>query len=130
MIQKVSFFVAVLYGIIGNLISLSVQGLAKFRSHLMIPLSLMILCGFAGGCSSSGMSVSPIEFWVSPFGNDASLGTLFEPFLTLERARDAVRALNDIQRERDIVIYIKEGTIDLSGPLCSIGAILGATDIA
>jgi hypothetical protein len=32
------------------------------------------------------------EFHVSPFGNDADVGTKAKPFATLERARDAVRA--------------------------------------
>ncbi|MCX6873505.1 MAG: hypothetical protein NTW21_06815 [Verrucomicrobia bacterium] len=44
------------------------------------------------------------EFHVAPNGNDANAGTAAQPFATLERARDAVRA--DNQREAtDVVIH-------------------------
>ncbi|HSW87127.1 MAG TPA: right-handed parallel beta-helix repeat-containing protein [Rhabdochlamydiaceae bacterium] len=60
---------------------------------------------------------APCAFWVSPNGNDAASGTKQDPFLTLQRARDAVRALPSSARNQDIYIYIKEGTYRLQQPL-------------
>ena len=59
----------------------------------------------------------PISFWVSPNGNDASPGTEDAPFLTLQQARDAVRALPSSLKNQDIYIYIEDGTYRLQEPL-------------
>ncbi len=59
-----------------------------------------------------------ISFWVSPSGNDSSPGTKKAPFLTLQRARDAVRDLpSSAFEDQDVYIYIEEGTYRLSNPL-------------
>lgn len=85
----------------------------------MVFLSLMILCCITSACSNgaNGTSVSYIEFWVSPYGNDDFPGTYSAPFLTLERARDAVRALDEIKRQRDIFINVKGGDYRLEHTL-------------
>ncbi len=63
----------------------------------------------AGGCFS---------FWVSTLGNDNNPGTEELPFLTLERARDAVRALpSSAFKDLDVYVFIKDGTYRLSQPL-------------
>ena len=49
-------------------------------------LSLFLLAGLATGLAHA-------NFFVAPGGSDADAGTLDKPFATLERARDAVRAL-------------------------------------
>jgi hypothetical protein len=55
---------------------------------------------------------------VSPHGNDANPGTLAQPFATLERARDAVRAMKaQGQRERPLVVALRGGTYFLSQTL-------------
>ena len=118
--QTMSSSFAALCGVTGSLVALSVHGFARFRSLLMVPLSIAILCGFTSGCSSGGAvgtSVSHTEFWVSPYGDDDSPGTRSAPFLTLERARDAVRALDETQRGGDIVITIKGGNHRLTRTL-------------
>src|SRR6267154_3483446 len=62
-----------------------------------------------GGC---------VAFWISTDGNDANPGTEQEPFLTLQRARDAVRALPALAfKDQDVYVYIKEGTYRLQKPL-------------
>lgn len=59
----------------------------------------------------------PPSFWVSTQGNDANPGTEEAPFLTLQRARDAVRALSaDSFQYQDVYVYIKEGTYRLEQP--------------
>jgi len=56
-------------------------------------------------------------FWVSPDGSDASPGTQQAPFRTLNRARDAVRALDGRQRQdADVVVYLRGGNYRLEHP--------------
>lgn len=63
----------------------------------------------SGGC---------VAFWVSTNGDDAWPGTEQQPFLTLQRARDAVRALPlRAFEDQDVYVYIEEGTYVLSEPL-------------
>jgi hypothetical protein len=67
------------------------------------------------------------DFYVSPMGNDAWSGNLPEPnqdksdgpFATLERARNAVRAMKCEQGlpENGIVVEVLEGTYQLTKPL-------------
>ena len=47
---------------------------------------------FGVGASIPGHAAVP-EFWVSPSGSDAQVGTAARPFASLERARDALREL-------------------------------------
>lgn len=68
--------------------------------------------------AAANLAGSCIAFWVSPDGNDASPGTEQAPFLTLERARDAVRALPSLAfKDQDVHVYLKEGTYRLQQPL-------------
>jgi hypothetical protein len=61
---------------------------------------------------------SYFSFWVSTNGNDSSSGTRQDPFLTLQRARDAVRALpSSAFKDQDIYIFIENGTYRLTQPL-------------
>lgn len=80
-------------------------------SRLMLLSLMVILCGFPGGCGGGGGAV---EFWVSPTGNDASPGTRAEPFLTVERARDAIRSLDGAKRDGEIVVHIRGGDYRLA----------------
>ncbi|HNY31833.1 MAG TPA: right-handed parallel beta-helix repeat-containing protein [Fibrobacteria bacterium] len=52
-------------------------------------------------------------FYVSPDGSDANSGTRTEPFKTLEKARDAVRAINKTM-SGDIEVVLRGGTYPLS----------------
>ena len=54
-----------------------------------------------------------VHFHVSPSGSDNNPGTLEEPFLTLERARDAVRALKAESPDKPITVLIRGGTYRL-----------------
>ncbi len=60
--------------------------------------------------------VSASDLYVSPRGNDNSPGTIEKPFLTLERARDAVRALRRASPETErqaVTVWLREGTYQL-----------------
>jgi hypothetical protein len=66
------------------------------------------------------LGLSPIAycssrtFWVAPNGSDQSPGTRQKPFLTLERARDAVRAVNSGKGPGgDIIVYLRGGAYRL-----------------
>ncbi len=54
-----------------------------------------------------------VHFYVSPRGSDDNPGTLEEPFLTLERARDAVRALKAESPDKPLTVLIRGGTYRL-----------------
>jgi len=49
------------------------------------------------------------EFYVSPTGSDANPGTRSKPFLTLERARDSVRASRSRAASRPITVWLVPG---------------------
>jgi hypothetical protein len=55
-------------------------------------------------------------FFVAPYGDDANPGTLDQPFRTLEKARDAVRSINQTMTG-DIHVYLRAGTYILAAPL-------------
>ena len=77
--------------------------------------------------AQSRSSVKSVVFYVAPNGNDAWSGTQATPnaapngpFATLQRARDAVRALKRQQGgslEQPVTIYVRNGTYFLTGPL-------------
>ena len=59
-----------------------------------------------------------IEFFVSPKGSDAQAGTSAnKPFATLQKARDAVRALKQKgELKSPVTVYLLGGTYELSEP--------------
>jgi hypothetical protein len=61
--------------------------------------------------------VFAFDLYVSPRGNDDNPGTIEKPFLTLERARDAVRALRRASPETErqaVTVRLRGGTYQLS----------------
>src|SRR5437773_714791 len=54
------------------------------------------------------------EFYVAPNGNDTASGKIDAPFATLERARDAARALKG---KEEVTILVRGGTYFLDQPL-------------
>src|SRR5437764_10146958 len=68
--------------------------------------------------------LTPVVFFVSPQGNDAWSGKLADPagndgpFATIERARDAVRALPRVKDEpQSVRVVLRRGTWFLNQPL-------------
>ncbi len=49
------------------------------------------------------------SFYVSPSGSDSNPGTEELPFLTIQRARDAVRTIRDAMTG-DIIVYLRDGS--------------------
>jgi hypothetical protein len=92
----------------------------------MQPLSVcwalwILLLAALGGCGSGGPaavgeSACSVDYWVSTSGSDSASGGAAAPFLTLERARQAVR--QDPSRGRcSINVNIGPGTYALTAPL-------------
>jgi len=60
---------------------------------------------------------SPVEFYVSPEGNDQNPGTKAEPFQTPERAKQAVKEQLAEGPSGQVVVNIKGGTYLLNSPV-------------
>ena len=81
-------------------------------------LVLVLLCGMLPGVVHAGEDAPVMAaFYVSPTGSDRNDGLSQQsPFATLERARDAVRAVN-ANMTGDIVVYLMDGVWELSDTL-------------
>ncbi|MBN1342765.1 MAG: right-handed parallel beta-helix repeat-containing protein [Phycisphaerae bacterium] len=104
-------------GINSSVGGLSIRRRARPRACPAFLLLPVMLLGLSSGCGylfPSDVFAIRTEFWVSPDGDDASPGTQSAPFLTLERARDAIRALGKARREGEIVVYLRGGTYPLT----------------
>jgi hypothetical protein len=55
------------------------------------------------------LPVSALAYYVSPTGSDSAAGSLGAPFLTLEKARDTIRALSSGQRSGGVTVYLRGG---------------------
>lgn len=80
-----------------------------------LKISAVLLLCFMASCSSGGPSCSN-DYWVSPTGSDVATGDASNPFLTIARARNAIRestAVNGCAPR----VTIKGGTYRLSEPL-------------
>ena len=74
------------------------------------------LTAFAAGLLATGIAASAVPvsesaaYCVSPTGADTNPGAVKEPFATLERARDAVRALREAGNRQDVTVLLRGGT--------------------
>ncbi len=58
-----------------------------------------------------------LYYYLAPHGNDNNPGTRAKPFATIERARDAIRALDASARSERIVVELFGGTYELNRPV-------------
>src|SRR5580692_2270950 len=76
------------------------------------------LCDEKQELADAGLTFPCLAFWVATDGSDSNPGTEEEPFLTLQRAQAAVRALpSSAFKDQDVYVYIEEGTYRLQEPL-------------
>jgi hypothetical protein len=68
------------------------------------------------------------SLYVSPAGSDEHAGTIDAPFLTLERARDAIRALKAESPDKPITVLIRGGTHRLEQSVVFSGRDSGSAD--
>ena len=93
-----------------------------FSLDWLIQFSDVIICEEKQELAAFGLTGKCVAFWVAPNGNDAWPGTPEQPFLTLQRVRDAVRALpSSAFKDQDVYVYIEEGTYRLQEPLVLTG---------
>ena len=76
---------------------------------------LFALSGLLPG-SAPAQESAATEFYVAPNGADTQDGSIAHPFLTLPRARDAVRAINRGMKH-DITVYLRGGSYPLTAPI-------------
>jgi len=87
---------------------LNQSGKFSFGIRMMSALSLFLF--LITSCAETG-------YYVSPSGNDLNPGTRSEPFLTIQRAQEAVRAELARDISGDITVWLADGTYFLSSPL-------------
>jgi len=64
-------------------------------------LSLLIILFNAAACAGQ------TEYYIAPEGNDTNQGTIANPFLSLEKARDAIR---QSKTNSPVTVYLRQGT--------------------
>ncbi|WP_435274138.1 right-handed parallel beta-helix repeat-containing protein [Psychrobium sp. nBUS_13] len=90
---------------------------------LFFPTLLVAACSGAmlSGCNQSPDSKkndsTQLAFYVSPQGQQGALGTQAAPFKTLAGARDAIRRLDESQRQQNITVWMRGGTYTLDETL-------------
>ncbi len=72
-------------------------------------------------------SWTPIDFYVSPTGNDANPGSKEKPFNTLHKAKQAVRENRISQPNENITVWIDDGKYIMKEPLVFNPADAGST---
>ncbi|MFI7707908.1 malectin domain-containing carbohydrate-binding protein [Nonomuraea sp. NPDC049480] len=80
---------------------------------------LILLCALivaSAGLTAPAHAARQTHLYLSPGGDDAGPGTAARPFRTLQRARDAVRAIND-DMDADIVVHVRRGDHRLDQPV-------------
>ena len=75
-------------------------------------LSVVLFLSLTFACNYSDKE----EFYISPGGNDSNEGTIEKPFLTLEKARDAIRLMKQgkIFPEGGVTVFLRGGRYFLS----------------
>ena len=84
------------------------------NSVLKTVLALVALFGAAAMEPPCSTAQDATTFHVSTDGSDAGPGTIDQPFASLERARDAIRSMNEkLQSGRPVTVWIHGGTYRL-----------------
>lgn len=85
------------------------------KSYLgLIPILRLTLCLAFIACATG---ITGKDFYVSPEGNDANPGTRDLPFMTLEHAKEQVRAWKQSFGNEDITVWLSGGNYRLSETL-------------
>jgi len=95
-------------------------GISKETTTKIISFCILFSVGYVPlqHAAETEARVKPV-FYVAPSslgGSDSNPGTIGEPFLTLERAKQVVRNVNK-NMTGDVVVYLRDGTYELEEPL-------------
>ena len=79
----------------------------KIKMKTLTKLSIVFLLFLTFGCNYSVQK----EFYISPGGNDSNEGTIEKPFLTLEKARDAIRLMKQEKElpKGGVTVFLRGG---------------------
>lgn len=86
------------------------------RALVLLGLALIAICPPVWSGSASAAEAGAIHYWVAVDGNDQGAGSEDDPFLTLDRARQAVRVHPD-RGVQPIYVNLKTGLYRLAAPL-------------
>jgi len=94
-------------------------------------MTTTMLCAAAICAALAGVGRAAATLYVAPGGSDAAAGTRKAPFATLERARDAVRAIKRAGGlpEGGATVYLRAGTYERREPF-ALAAADGGTETA
>lgn len=91
---------------------LRTEKMMKRYDCLMHMLLIILPSWLTLPCSAATATAGQTTFYVAMNGNDNDPGTEFKPFATIERARQAVRAVNE-QTNQDLVVVLCGGTYSI-----------------
>ncbi len=96
------------------------EGRLYHRLSFLAAALVLFLLFLLPACSldDSSPNLCTIDYWVAMDGSDYASGDMDDPFLTIEHAREVIRASND-RGICTINVYIKGGTYRVNGPLMS-----------
>src|SRR5690349_18672467 len=78
--------------------------------------TVILIAVLMNSVSKEAMASIMLSYYVSTSGNDSWPGTELQPFKTIQRARDAVRAITGTWTG-DVYVWIRGGTYTLTGTL-------------
>jgi hypothetical protein len=84
---------------------------------MTIPRTFALALAFLTVLAASGAEPLQGDFFVAPDGNDAGPGTKAQPFATLNKAREAVRALSAPGLKKNVVVCLRGGRYELAAPV-------------
>ncbi|OUS75732.1 hypothetical protein B1748_14990 [Paenibacillus sp. MY03] len=89
------------------------------RKTMLILLAILVMasCFPMVAATANELEATGAAFYVSTDGSDSNTGTEAEPFLTLEKARDAIRALKQGSGlpEGGVTVYLRGGSYNRTG---------------
>ncbi|MEQ9616771.1 MAG: right-handed parallel beta-helix repeat-containing protein [Phycisphaerales bacterium] len=88
----------------------------RTRSAKIVRLGSLCLASIAASAAEAQPSLAA-DVFVAPDGADDGPGTFEEPFATLERARDAVRAIIADGLSQPVIVAVRGGTYRIEEPL-------------
>lgn len=84
------------------------------RKMIAIMFVFTFIFGMLPTIPATSAALPDGTFYVSPYGSDLNDGSENKPFASLERAKEAVAAING-NMTNDIIVYLREGTYYLNG---------------
>ncbi|GGG53559.1 discoidin domain-containing protein [Paenibacillus radicis (ex Gao et al. 2016)] len=88
----------------------------KRKLALLLSLFLLFTSLSLPGSVQRAQAAAPQSFYVSPLGDDNNSGTAEAPFRTIEKAKQAVREINQAMTD-DIYVYLQDGEYFLNDTL-------------